>query len=92
MKNPTTILLRPRITEKASVKNEQSVYVFEISQKANKKDVANAIFENYKVHPISVNIATTPAKAVFIRGKVGKKAAIKKAYVYLKVGDKIEII
>ncbi len=92
MKNPTTILLRPRITEKSTMQNDRNAYVFEIDQRANKKDVANAIFENFKVHPVSVNITKTPAKKVFVRGKVGKKAAIKKAYVYLKEGDKIEIV
>jgi large subunit ribosomal protein L23 len=92
MKNLTTILLRPRITEKATVQNEKNAYVFEIDAKANKTDVSNAIFENYKVHPLSVNITKTPAKKVFVRGKIGKKAAIKKAYVYLKEGDKIEIV
>lgn len=87
-----SILIRPRITEKATVQNEKGVYVFEVHAKANKKDVANAIFENYKVHPVAVNITKIPAKAVFVRGKVGKKAAIKKASVYLKEGDKIEIV
>ncbi len=74
------------------MQNDRNAYVFEIDQRANKKDVANAIFENFKVHPVSVNITKTPAKKVFVRGKVGKKAAIKKAYVYLKEGDKIEIV
>ncbi len=86
------VLLRPRITEKATMQNEKGVYVFEIHSKASKKDVAKAIFENYKVHPVSVNITKIPAKAVFIRGKFGKKAAIKKASVHLKEGDKIEIV
>ncbi len=88
----SNVLIRPRITEKATFQNEKGVYVFEINAKANKKDVANAIFENYKVHPVAVNITRLPAKSVFVRGKFGKKAAIKKASVFLKEGDKIEIV
>jgi ribosomal protein L23 len=86
------VLIRPRITEKATVQNERNVYVFEISSRAGKKDVANAIFEAFKVSPIKVGIVRTPAKSVFVRGKTGAKAAIKKAYVYLKDGDKIELV
>lgn len=48
MKNSTTTLLRPRITEKATVQNEKNAYVFEIDAKANKTDVANAILKTTK--------------------------------------------
>ncbi len=88
----THILIRPRITEKATMQTEKHAYVFEIHKNANKHDVANAIFADYKVRPKFVNITTTPAKKVLVRGKRGKTASIKKAYVYLKEGDKIEII
>jgi len=39
-----------------------------------------------------VRIVNIPAKKVFVRGKRGQKNAIKKAYVELKKGDKIELI
>ena len=87
----TSILIRPRITEKATMQAEKNAYVFEIHKEANKQDVANAVFTQYKVRPLRVNITTSPAKSVFVRGKHGKTAAIRKAYVYLKAGDKIEI-
>lgn len=88
----THVLSRPRITEKATMQTERNAYVFEIHADATKKAVAHAIFETYKVKPTRVNIVKTPAKKVIVRGKRGKTAAIKKAYVYLKKGDKIEII
>jgi len=84
------IILRPRITEKASFVAETNVHVFEIASSATKKQVAEAIKVFYKVSPVKINIVKNPAKEVFIRGKKGNKPGVKKAYVYLKKGDKIE--
>lgn len=84
------ILLRPRVTEKASFVVAKNIYTFEIAPKATKKQVASAVEAFYKVSPLKVNIAKNPAKVVFIRGKKGQKAGVKKAYVYLKKGDKLE--
>jgi len=84
------ILLRPRITEKANIAAERDVHAFEIAENATKKQVTEAIKIFYKVVPIKINITKNPAKKVFVRGKKGLKAGVKKAYVYLKKGDKIE--
>ena len=87
------LLRRPRITEKASLKAEsENVYVFEIDQSANKKTTALALKELYKVYPVKIRIAPIPRKRVFVRGKWGMKSGGKKAYVYLKKGDKIDIV
>jgi large subunit ribosomal protein L23 len=84
------ILLRPRITEKASFVMESNIHTFEVASTATKKQVAEAIKVFYKVTPIKVNIVKNPTKEVFLRGKKGRKAGVKKAYVYLKKGDKLE--
>jgi large subunit ribosomal protein L23 len=84
------ILLRPRITEKASFVAEKNVYTFEVSPTATKGQVAEAIKAFYKFIPVRINIVKNPAKEVFVRGKKGMKSGVKKAYVYLKAGDKIE--
>lgn len=87
------IIKKPRITEKSGIQAETSgVYTFEVNVRANKKSIAKAITEIYKVTPVKVNIVNLPAKAVFSRGKKGKTAAVKKAIVYLKEGDKIEFV
>ncbi len=83
-------LMRPRVTEKASMLMEKNVYVFEISKNASKTDVLKAMEVYYKVSPVKVCIAKNPSKNVFVRGKKGVKSGVKKAYVYLKEGDKIE--
>ena len=89
--NLTSILVRPRITEKATMLGESSVYVFEVDPKATKTEVTKAFKEKYKMSPVKVRTVTIPAKNVFVRGKRGKKSGYKKAYVYLKKGEKIEI-
>ena len=86
------VILRPRITEKASDKAEGNVYVFEVATSANKVQIKKAIKSLYKVDAKKVNITQTPSKTVFSRGKKGVKTGGKKAYVYLKEGESIEII
>lgn len=87
------VIIRPRITEKATLKAEsENVYVFEIAQDANKANVKKAVKALYKVNPRKVSITRNPSKKVFVRGKRGVVSGVKKAYVYLKSGDKIEIV
>ncbi len=86
------ILIKPHVTEKATVSSESSVYVYEIDPKATKGEVTKAFAEKYKVSPVKVTTVTIPAKNVFVRGKRGKKSGYKKAYIYLKKGEKIENI
>jgi len=88
----TEVILRPRISEKATGLTGQDVYVFEVSHRANKSDVAAAINSIYKVVPLKVNIIKIPRKQVYVRGKRGIKGGGKKAYVHLKEGEKIEIV
>ena len=90
--NIMSIIVRPRVTEKATMSAEKGVYVFEVSKNSTKAQIAKAISLMYKVTPEKVRVVSLPAKHVFVRGKWGVKSGIKKAYVYLKQGDKIEII
>lgn len=84
------VIIRPRITEKATFVSQGNVHTFEVASSATKSQVENAIRAFYKITPIKINIVKNPAKEVFIRGKKGFKPSVKKAYVYLKKGDKIE--
>jgi large subunit ribosomal protein L23 len=83
-------ILKPRITEKASYVAQSNVYTFEVAPQATKKQVAETVKAFWNVTPVKVNIVKNPAKQVFLRGKKGIKSGVKKAYVYLKEGDKIE--
>jgi large subunit ribosomal protein L23 len=90
-KHTAEVIKKPRVTEKGVLGGERGMYVFEVHPSATKSAIMKAIKEMYKVTPIAVNIVNLPAKRVFVRGRAGKKSAIKKAYVYVKKGDKIEI-
>lgn len=91
-KDLNQVLLNPHVTEKATVNSESSVYVFNIDPRTTKTLVKKSFIEKYKVNPIKISTVTIPAKNVFVRGKKGKKSGYKKAYIYLKKGDKIETL
>ena len=92
-KHVSEVISKPHITEKASVLAETgNVYTFQVTKEANKRSVAKAIKEMFKVDAVKVAIVNLPAKKVFTKGKSGSTKAIKKAYIYLKKGYKIELI
>lgn len=87
------VLLRPRITEKAALSADRNnVYVFEVDENATKPSIAASVRALYKVTPVKVRTTKIAPKAVFVRGKHGVKRGGRKAYVYLKKGDKIELL
>ncbi|MEX0916986.1 MAG: 50S ribosomal protein L23 [Candidatus Paceibacterota bacterium] len=85
-------IIRPRITEKATLATDNNVYVFEVTQDSTKDTVKEAIKALYKVEPKKVHmVRMRPRKFVSrMRGRRGIKPGFKKAYVYLKKGDTIE--
>lgn len=90
---PASVVLHPRITEKAALSaDKKGVYVFEVTKDATKKSVVASIRDAYKVTPEKIRFVAIPKKKIFYRGRPGVKGGGKKAYVYLKKGDKIEII
>jgi len=86
------VLLRPRITEKATDHQQNNVYTFEVNADSTKKSISEAFRKIYKVNPIKVNITKNPAKKVWLRGRVSTKKGVKKAHVYLREGDKIDLV
>ena len=89
------VIIRPRITEKASDLSERNVYGFEINKLANKMHVRAAVEKLFKVTPIKIAIINGAVKLMKNQrtGRVQtKKQSIKKAFVYLKKGDKIEFV
>lgn len=90
------VIIKPIITEKISRLSENNVYGFEIKKTANKSDVSKAVQLVYGVTPLKIRTAKTAPKPKRIsargrRGDTGYKKGIKKAYVYLKKGDSIEL-
>lgn len=87
-----SILIRPRITEKASYIAHDGMYTFNVARSATKNEIKKAVKEIYGVAPVAVRLMSFPSKQVFIRGKWGVRGGGKKAIVQLKKGDKIEYV
>ena len=85
------LILSPRITEKASMQSMSNAYTFVVHPSATKLSLLAEIKATYKVTPIKINITKIARQYTFIRGKIGSTAAIKKAVVFLKKGDTINL-
>lgn len=84
-------IIKPRITEKASLQSNVNAYTFVVSTDATKLNLISELKREHKVTPIKVNISNLPSKRVFVRGKHGVKSGIKKATVFLKKGDSLKL-
>lgn len=84
------VLIRPRITEKASDLAAVNAYAFEVTPDATKSSVAAAVRDMYNVDPVKVAVIKIPTKQVTNANKKGVKRGGKKAYVYLAPGQTIE--
>ncbi len=86
------VLRRPRITEKAANLTSQNVYTFDVMPDASKHDIVRTIKALYKVTPTKVNVVNVVGKKVSLRTRrgFGVKNRNRKAYIYLKAGDKID--
>ena len=87
------VILKPRITEKATMHSASGIYAFDVANVSNKREVLQAVRELYKVTPIKVRVVTIPSKIKRSArtGKSGVRGGGKKAYVYLKKGDTITL-
>jgi large subunit ribosomal protein L23 len=85
------ILIKPLVTEKTSFLGQYGQYVFEVAPKANKTEIAKAIWHAYGVKPAGVNLVRVRGHEVRYGKTVGVTRKRKKAIVTLKPGDKIEI-
>ena len=81
----------PRDITRVIVKN---VYTFEVTKGANKYEVRDAIKALYNVTPKAVRIVNkTPRHFMSrMRGRDMMEHGLRKAYVYLKEGDRIDLV
>jgi large subunit ribosomal protein L23 len=85
------LIIAPRVTEKASLQSSANAYTFVVRNNATKLSLLAEIKKDYKVTPRAINITNLPDTKVFVRGRFGTKAGIKKAVVFLKKGDVINL-
>lgn len=89
-----SVLLRPRITEKAAILTDAHVYAFEIAKNATKHEVRDAVKAIYNVTPVKVGIVNRAPRRYHstMRGREMLEKGLRKAYVYLKKDDRIELV
>lgn len=85
------ILVKPLVTEKASMLGLENKYAFAVATTANKIEVAKAIEAIYGVTPAKVNIIKVEGKKVRSRKNSGQRKDWKKAIVTLPAGKSIQV-
>lgn len=88
------VIVGPRLTEKTVALGDRNVYTFTIARTATKFQVRDAIKALYSVTPVKVNIVNkAPANRLSgSKNRMVKVPGYKKAYVYLKKGDTINLV
>jgi len=79
------ILKAPRLTEKSmDMKEHYNVHVFEVDRAATKHEIKRAVEEVFEVEVTNVQTVNVKGKTKRVGRHLGRKAAIKKAYVTIK--------
>ncbi|MFA6171067.1 MAG: 50S ribosomal protein L23 [Patescibacteria group bacterium] len=85
------VLVKPLVTEKASILGSGNKYLFSVARHTNKIEVAKAIFEVYGIKPIKVNMINNMGKKVRYGRISGERKSWKKAIVTLPEGKSINV-
>lgn len=87
-------VLRPHLSEKSVGQGDARVYTFLVAKNATKSSVKSAIAAIYQVTPVKVNIVNKSPRTALsrTRNRPVTQSGYKKAYVYLKPGDSINLI
>ncbi len=93
MKEPTSVLRRPVISEKSYALMNRNVYVFVVDRHATKVDIRRAVEQAFDVRVDGVNTLNRKGKATRNRrtNKTGQRPDTKRAFVSLHAGDKIDL-
>jgi len=84
-------VLRPIVTEKATLLLEQNKYVFDVVLKTSKPQIKAAIESLFDVKVTAVNTIRPPRKKRRVGKFVGYKPQYKRAIVTLAEGDSITL-
>lgn len=85
------LIVRPIVSEKATILLEQNKYVFDVVLKATKPEIKAAIESLFEVKVVKVNTNRPPRKKRRVGKFVGYKPQYKRAIVTLNEGDKIAL-
>jgi large subunit ribosomal protein L23 len=93
MKDPRDVVIEPIVSEKSYALLEQNVYTFKVHPEASKPEISDAIERIFNVRVLKVNTLNRGGKRRRNRRTwtYGKRSDVKRAYVTLVEGDRIEL-
>lgn len=86
------LVIRPILTEKATMLMEQNKYCFDVASKATKPEIKAAIEQIFDVRVESVNTHKPPRKKRRVGRFIGYRAQYKRAIVTLAEGSSLQSI
>jgi large subunit ribosomal protein L23 len=89
--HPYEVILRPLITEKATILAGDHKYAFEVHRRANKNQIKDAVEHAFNVHVLKVNTMNMHGKRRRAGRGTSKAPDWKKAVVTLVPGETIQI-
>ena len=87
--HPYQIIVRPLITEKATILAGENKYAFEVDTRSNKQQIRHAVETAFDVHVQKVNTMNVRGKSRRSGRRITRTRDWKKAIVTLVEGDKI---
>ena len=85
------VIVKPIITEKATLASEAGAVVFKVAKTATKPQIKEAVEAVFGVKVKAVNTSILKGKAKKFRGRPGERSDVKKAYVTLEEGNTIDV-
>ena len=85
-------ILRPIITEKATLANEHGQVKFAVAINATKPQIKAAVEMLFNVKVMAVNTIVQKGKTKTFRGRPGRRSDMKKAMVTLADGQNIDLM
>lgn len=85
------VIVKPIITEKATMASEAGAVVFQVTKTATKPQIKEAVEAVFGVKVKAVNTVVTKGKTKRFRGQPGVRSDVKKAYVTLEEGNTIDV-
>jgi large subunit ribosomal protein L23 len=85
------LIVKPIVTEKATLLMEQNKYVFDVTPKATKPEIKAAIESLFEVKVVKVNTIRSPRRKRRVGKFIGFKPQYKRAIVTLGEGNSITL-
>lgn len=85
------VIVRPVISEKATIQAEQGKVVFQVADTATKPEIKAAVEALFGVTVTKVSTLVRKGKVKRFRGQLGQQSDVKRAIVTLAEGQSIDI-